>query len=211
MFDADAADPGKRRPARERGRRIIGPRHQPRRHPLAHCLSHALVWKERIATRPWSGRAPATRHAAAAVARASAGSPWALTSTCTARSPGAPSSSSSSSIGVSFVGPRHGHAGGHPATRSTPFSCAQPRNVVPVASHGSCSRTSRPSAVRQTSVLRPSAGPASVACSAARDKSGPGSRPRRCVYNRAASPRPSGWLAARAQMSRLCYRPVVVS
>jgi len=38
VFDADAADPGKRHPARERGRRIIGPRHQPRRHPLAHCL-----------------------------------------------------------------------------------------------------------------------------------------------------------------------------
>lgn len=61
--------------------------------------------------------------------------------------------------------------------------CAQPCNVVPVPSHGSCSRTSRPSAVRQASVSRPSTGPASVARSAARDESGPGSRPRRCAYN----------------------------
>jgi hypothetical protein len=48
---------------------------------------------------------------------------------------------------------------------------------------GSCSSTSRPSAVRHASVSRPSTGPASVARRAARDESGPGSRPTRCAYS----------------------------
>jgi hypothetical protein len=57
MFDADAADPGTRRPARERIGRVVGPRHQPRRHPVATASSHAAVWKERTSTGPRSSRA----------------------------------------------------------------------------------------------------------------------------------------------------------
>ena len=91
--------------------------------------------------------------------------------------------SSSRSTGVSSVGvPSRAR---RRASRSSLHSvwCAQPRNVVELLSHGSCSRTSRPSAVKQASVSRPSTGPASVACRAARDESGPASRPRRCAHN----------------------------
>ena len=141
------------------------------------------MWNERTSTRLRSARPPANRHTAAAVARASCGSQWALTSTCTGRSPAASPSSSSRSIGVSSVeAPQRSRNRARSRSLHTVW-CAQPDNVVELLSHGSCSRTSRPSAVRHASVSRPSTGPASVARRAARDESGPGSRPRRCAYN----------------------------
>jgi hypothetical protein len=106
-----------------------------------------------------------------------------LTSTCNGRSPGASSSSSSRALASRRSGWRRGRASGRGADRSTASRAPSPRNVVQLLSHGSCSSTSRPSAVRHASVSRPSTGPASVARSAARDESGRGSRPRRCAYN----------------------------
>ena len=151
--------------------------------PWRTVSSHAIVWNERTSTRPRSARVRATRHTAAAVARASSGSPWAVTSTCTGRPRGASFSSSSRSIGVSSV--RVPSRARRRASRRSLHSvwCAQPRNVVELLGHRSCSPTSRASAVKQASVSRRSTGPASVACRALRDESGPGSRPSRCAYN----------------------------
>jgi hypothetical protein len=110
--------------------------------------------------------------------------------------PGRAPTSAQTSIGVSSVG-----APSRSRRRAFRRSlhgvwCAQPRNVVELLSHGSCINTSRPSAVRQASVSRPSTGPASVARSAARDESGPGTRPRRCAYSKgsvATTTRVAGW------------------
>jgi hypothetical protein len=71
MLDADAADTSKRRPSRERGRRIVRPRDQPRRHSVPHgLLARDRMKRENLqmaAARP-RARYPAHRVAARAVA-----------------------------------------------------------------------------------------------------------------------------------------------
>ena len=64
VLDAYAADPGKRRPSRERGGRTVCPRHQPSRHPVAHgLLARDRVEGENLRTAavPRRARHPAHR------------------------------------------------------------------------------------------------------------------------------------------------------
>ncbi len=157
-------------------------------------------------------RAPANRHTAVAVARASSGSPWALTSTCTRRSPGASSSSSSRSIGVSVGrGAIAVAQAAYRADRSTP-SGAPSRAMS--WSYSATGRAAAP-AVRRRSDTHPSQGhrpdqrasPAGLLAKSRVPARGRGG----ARTTAAVSPQPPAWLSAFAHMSHPCYRPVALS